>query len=280
MLYKLLTIYQPFNEWSNKANGGKIGNLETLHDGIHNSFGLGHMGIVEVSAFDPVFWFHHCNIDRILAMYQARYPETYVERAPQAKASYTMAKDSEADASTPLAPFHMNAKGDMWTSSTIRKWESFGYTYPELMNSPSNESLTLTINRMYRAQTQGLVNSTMQTPEMFKRNINGTIKADAIDWMAEVNMPTDIQSTYSVRAFIGKPDEDPKKWATDPNYVGQVASLASPRTDSDVIVTANIVLTDKLAEKHAAGELRTLERKDVEAYLKTNFYWKIQKVVC
>ena len=51
ILYKLLTVYQPFNQWSNKANGGKIGNIETLHDGIHNSFGLGHIGIVEVSAF-------------------------------------------------------------------------------------------------------------------------------------------------------------------------------------------------------------------------------------
>lgn len=58
-LYKLLAIYQPFNEWSNKANGGKIGNIETLRDGIHNSFGVGNMGIIDVSAFDPVLWFHH-----------------------------------------------------------------------------------------------------------------------------------------------------------------------------------------------------------------------------
>jgi tyrosinase len=59
MLYKLLTMYQPYNQVSNKANGGTIGNFETLHDGLHNAFGLGHMGIIEVSAFDPVFWFHH-----------------------------------------------------------------------------------------------------------------------------------------------------------------------------------------------------------------------------
>jgi hypothetical protein len=60
-------MYQPFNQVSNKANGGTIGNFETLHDGLHNVFGLGHMGIVEVSAFDPVFWFHHANMDRIIA---------------------------------------------------------------------------------------------------------------------------------------------------------------------------------------------------------------------
>jgi tyrosinase len=59
MLYKLLTTYQPFGQVSNKANNGTIGNFETLHDGLHNAFGLGHMGIIEVSAFDPVFWFHH-----------------------------------------------------------------------------------------------------------------------------------------------------------------------------------------------------------------------------
>jgi tyrosinase len=58
-LYKLLTVYQPFNQWTTKANGGDIGNMETLHDNMHNVFGLGNMGIVEVAAFDPVFWFHH-----------------------------------------------------------------------------------------------------------------------------------------------------------------------------------------------------------------------------
>jgi tyrosinase len=59
MLYKLLTTYQSFNQVSNKASGGTIGNFETLHDGIHSVFGLGHMGIIEVAAFDPIFWLHH-----------------------------------------------------------------------------------------------------------------------------------------------------------------------------------------------------------------------------
>ena len=62
MLYKLLTTYQPFSQVSNKANGGKFGNFETLHDGLQTVFGLGHMGIVEVSAFDPIFWFHHWQV--------------------------------------------------------------------------------------------------------------------------------------------------------------------------------------------------------------------------
>lgn len=277
MLYKLLTIYQPFNQVSNKANGGTIGNFETLHDGLHNSFGLGHMGIVEVSAFDPIFWFHHANMDRIFALYQYRYPDTWVEDAAQAKGTFAVAKGAIEGPASPLAPFHMNALGDMWTSTTSRNWTSFGYTYPELMSSPSNQTLTSTINKLYKPATQGLNNTDTTAPTPGAGNnstTNGTTKA--IDWLCEVKMPTDIQISYSVRAFLGEPDADPKNWPTDPNYVGQLASMSSPRMNSDVIVTGNIVLTERLAQKYHSGELKSLNKDDVAAYLKTNFSWRIQ----
>ncbi|KAJ4324495.1 hypothetical protein N0V94_001235 [Neodidymelliopsis sp. IMI 364377] len=279
MLYKLLTMYQPFNQVSNKANGGTIGNFETLHDGIHNVFGLGHMGIVEVSAFDPVFWFHHANMDRIIALYQYRYPDTWVEDAEQVKGTFTVAKGTIEGPASPLAPFHMNALGDMWTSTTSRNWTSFGYTYPELMSSPSNQSFTSTLNKLYKPTTQGLDNANTTTPAPGNSNnnngtTNGTSKAT--DWLCEVKMPTDIQISYSVRAFLGVPDADPKNWPMDPNYVGQLASMSSPRMNSDVIVTGNIVLTERLAQKHQSGELKSLDKAEVAAYLKANFSWRIQ----
>ncbi|KAF1952565.1 Di-copper centre-containing protein [Byssothecium circinans] len=272
-LYKLLTIHQPWNQWSTKANGGNIGSVETIHDGVHNSFGLGHMGIVEVSSFDPVFWFHHCNMDRIMAIYQSRYPDTWVEDAKQAAGTFTMAEGSIQGPDSVLTPFHMNAKGDMWTSSVSRNWTSFGYTYPELVSNPSNDTLTLTINKLYKPQTQGLNNNnTITTLGIGKENKT----ADATDWLAEVNMPSDIQISYSVRAFLGTPDADPKKWPTDPNYVGQIASLSSPRMDSNTIITGSITLTDKLAAKYKSGELKSLETTEVTNWLKTNFHWRIQ----
>ena len=229
------------------------------------------MGIPEVSAFDPVFWFHHAQMDRIIALYQHRYPDTWVEDATQPKKTFTIAVNSTQGPASPLTPFHMNAKGDMWTSTTSRNWTSFGYTYPELMSNPSNDTLTVTINGLYKPQTQGLNNN--NTVSALGLNNQS---ADATDWLAEVNMPSDIQISYSVRAFLGEPNADPTKWATDPNYVGQIASLSSPRMDSDVIVTANIGLTAKLAEKYAAGELPSLDKDDVAEWLKTNFYWRIQ----
>ena len=45
--------------------------LHSLHNGLHGWFGGGgHMGSVAVSPFDPMFYLHHCNCDRLWAMWQ------------------------------------------------------------------------------------------------------------------------------------------------------------------------------------------------------------------
>lgn len=32
----------------------------------------------EIAGFDPIFWLHHANVDRLFAMWQAVYPESYI----------------------------------------------------------------------------------------------------------------------------------------------------------------------------------------------------------
>jgi tyrosinase len=36
---------------------------------------MGHPGY---AAFDPIFWLHHCNVDRIFALWQVLNPNSYV----------------------------------------------------------------------------------------------------------------------------------------------------------------------------------------------------------
>lgn len=43
--------------------------IETPHDGLH-VWVNGSMGSVAYAAFDPIFWFHHCNVDRQWAIWQ------------------------------------------------------------------------------------------------------------------------------------------------------------------------------------------------------------------
>ncbi|KAF1977325.1 Di-copper centre-containing protein [Bimuria novae-zelandiae CBS 107.79] len=273
-LYKLLTTYQTFNQWSSAAGGSEIGSVEVLHNGMHNMFGMGNMGIVEASAYDPVFWFHHCQMDRLMAIYQYRYPDTWVEADSQWKGTYIWSVGSIQSATSPLKPFHMNALGDMWTSNLVRNWTSFGYTYPELASNPSNTTLTTTINKLYKSQTQGL-DSSNTTDDGYSGAVTNN-SAKATDWNAQVKMPADIQVSYSVRCFLGEPNADPSQWATDPNYIGQVAATSSPRMSSNVTFTANIRLTEKLYMKYQAGELTSLTDEAVSAYLEENFHWRIQ----
>lgn len=216
------------------------------------------------------------NIDRIISLYQYRFPDTWVEKAKQAMGTYTMPKDSMQGPDSPLTPFHMNADGDMWTSTTSRNWRSFGYTYPELVGNPSNETFTATLNKLYKPQAQGIGNYTNSTLPTIPGDKPTNKTTQATDWLCEVNMPSDIKISYSVRAFLGTPNPDPKKWPTDPNYVGQLASMSSSRMNSSVIVTGSIALTEALAQKYQAGELKSLTKDDVAAYLKEHFTWRIQ----
>jgi tyrosinase len=65
-----------FDDFSTQVQG--------LHDGIHGWCG-GDMGVVAASAFDPIFWSHHCMIDRLWYLWQVKHgvdniPPSYLTR--------------------------------------------------------------------------------------------------------------------------------------------------------------------------------------------------------
>jgi tyrosinase len=47
--------------------------LESIHDGVHVWTG-GTMGSIATAAYDPLFWAHHCMIDRLWYLWQLRHP--------------------------------------------------------------------------------------------------------------------------------------------------------------------------------------------------------------
>ena len=58
--------------------------LEGLHDRVHIWVG-GHMSMIPFASFDPIFWAHHANIDRLWARWQLAhspvFPRSYLDRA-------------------------------------------------------------------------------------------------------------------------------------------------------------------------------------------------------
>ena len=143
---RLYNLFATYNNYTTFSNSGWIFNLfgfegtedyssydsiESIHDLIHGVTGDGgHMQIVDISAFDPLFMLHHTMVDRVWAMWQVLNPEAWIEPQPEIMGSYTMQVGQVVDSTTPLNPFH-DASGKLYTSDDARRTEPFGYTYPE-----------------------------------------------------------------------------------------------------------------------------------------------------
>jgi len=61
---------------ANGGLGGKGSAERYSHDSVHDFVG-GDMGLPEYSPNDPIFWLHHCNIDRVWATWEAQNGPVY-----------------------------------------------------------------------------------------------------------------------------------------------------------------------------------------------------------
>ena len=130
-LVKIMTEsdYKDWRKWSNHGpTGTNRDSVEGFHDQYHGNLGgdNGHMSIVPTAAFDPVFWLHHCNVDRLLAIYHAINPSVWwpseIERTdpPSDSQLYPFRKAKTATST------------EWWTSDTSKETTAFGYSYAEL----------------------------------------------------------------------------------------------------------------------------------------------------
>ncbi|KAI9336144.1 hypothetical protein BDR26DRAFT_1009010 [Obelidium mucronatum] len=100
-------------------NAGNYHSLEYIHDQVHGAISGngGHMGYADVAAYDPIFYFHHCNVDRLLALYESTFDLFMDDAKLNVKG---------------LAPFKMDSAGKVWTTQESRETNSMGYSYPEM----------------------------------------------------------------------------------------------------------------------------------------------------
>ncbi|KAK3309791.1 uncharacterized protein B0T15DRAFT_545814 [Chaetomium strumarium] len=123
-----------YNRWDPSANPGDFGSLEDVHNEIHDRTGGdgGHMSSLETSAFDPLFWLHHVNVDRLWAIWQDLNPDSYMSPRPAPSSTFTAPSGESQTQDTPLEPFWDKSATSFWTSAQIRDTRTtFGYAYPE-----------------------------------------------------------------------------------------------------------------------------------------------------
>jgi tyrosinase len=123
------------NRWLQNQQAGDYGSLENIHDNLHGAIGQnGHMGALDVSAFDPVFWLHHTNVDRLWAIWDSLNPTSYVEPGSTERDSFTAKEGTIQDVNTELKPFWDGSGAKFWNSTGVKKTTTFNYAYPETQN--------------------------------------------------------------------------------------------------------------------------------------------------
>lgn len=76
---------------------------QMIHDAVHVAVGGdgGHMSYPDVSAFDPIFFLHHCNVDRLFAIWQALHPNSWIpDDGVDQEGTFTQAPKSKVPASS------------------------------------------------------------------------------------------------------------------------------------------------------------------------------------
>ncbi|KAJ7620093.1 tyrosinase [Roridomyces roridus] len=156
--FNLLSRVHTWPAFSNHTpgDGGSTSNsLEAIHDGIHVDVGgNGQMSDPSVAAFDPIFFLHHCNVDRMLSLWSALNPGVWITPGEATGGTWTIPPDTKVDKNTDLTPF-WNSPTTYWKSSQVTATASGGYSYPEFngldLSNPNQlrTAIAQKVNQLY-----------------------------------------------------------------------------------------------------------------------------------
>jgi tyrosinase len=297
-VYNLLAFEHDYLKMSSEVQGPN--NIENIHGTIHNTIGgVAHMWNLRYSAFDPIFWLHHCNVDRLFAIWENLNSNYSIPSWSNKAQTFTMPSGIPTDADTrkenhlippqlktyiaitALKPFHKSEAGDFWTSNQVRDTtKTFAYTYPILQDLTPTDTLIRRVNEAYSPKKSRDVSHLQPVP----RGTNA-IAAAAVafgsGWQYTLNVEAkqcSLNASASVMVFL-KPT-DPMKEETV--FVGKTSFIqqnVAMGSDSEQATVHSVVpLTPALEAKWQSGELSSMDPEVVKKYLNKNLEWKTTRV--
>jgi len=222
-------------EWNaNLEKGPPVVPLESPHNSVHLAVGgfeaaggdfsplagaNGDMGENDTAGLDPIFFFHHCHVDRMFWLWQKQnghtdeleiideYPGT--NSADSQGATPGIVPNSWLTLETPLNPFK-HEDGSVYTSlDSINIEKQLGYTYAKgsLEEAPAklaavagNSTKTVAITRVNRAPIRGSFVITATAVVDGERHMLG---AEAVLSRWSVQGCANCQTHLEVKAFFG-----------------------------------------------------------------------------
>lgn len=268
LVYRLLSNVQTWanfsstvtNPVSNQIPWEEWLSLEYVHNNLHGFIGgdalyngMGHMQNVPSAAFDPIFYMHHCNIDRLLAIWQTLNSDSW------------FASDASPPSTDPLPPFHHQfASGaiDYFKSDDVRQWLSFGYQY-DVLERKSGES-----DEDYVTRIKVYVETTYQSTGRVLLNDHDNLFKDIKiqdhtydDYLIDVLYDRYALEgdPYTIHFFLGAvPDSEITAGITrffkHPRHVGCVYNFSSPM---DAVAAGGAPRCANCTKQHDDGLLST-----------------------
>lgn len=291
-----------------QMSGNGVDSFESVHDAVHSTSGGesgGHMWYLDYSSFDPIFWLHHTNVDRLVTMHQYM-TDTWVANGVIPRPMAQWNQGEQKNGNTPLKPFTKNTNGDFFTSNDIRQTRALNYVYPETANNNAQEVIAA-INRLYGNGNRMSKRDT-RTGKFQGRNVQSGDYHTVLSIQADKYL---LDGSYVVHCFIGGASNStsnstapyPTNNATapydssnstapytngtseyditdDPNYVGTYAVLGGSKAGAGnssipIITEGCLPLTTALQGKQEAGEIKSLHPDDVEDYLSKNLRYVV-----
>lgn len=299
-LFSEITDYATFSCIAPNGQTNIGNNIELLHGNIHNIVGGdGHMTWPEVSAFDPIFWLHHANVDRLFAMWQVLNPNSYFgpSGALNIFGSFYEPPGSIDSGNSSLAPFHVDNGTRLFTNDDVRPIARFNYAYPDIpdwyLNGTQLANYVRTeINAMYNAPVQQRRRSVALERPISILNAFSNIGLDEIkafgvnnaEFQWKINVVLDryaYRTAFSLHFFMGLPPDDIRMWSAAPNLVGTESQFIAanvsamfPASRPSASSRGEMPLTHTLLAGVNRGLLRDLSPRTVVPVLQDVLTWR------
>jgi len=303
----LSKVYGLFTSTSNYTffasyPAGHESSLEGVHGDIHDDIGgegfwAGHMTIIPMSSYDPVFWLHHANIDRLLALWQAIYPDDYVEPNFNPYGSYYQPVDQVDTINTPLAPFHSSNGSTMWTAATARDTAAFGYIYPEIIDwnisatdlaAQVRQKVNLMYSPLAQQNPQNTSSSRLQRDTNIAHTLSNIDAGTALtlgvsnlerQWFLRLTLAgLALKNSVAVYFFIGETDTtSASMWPQAPNLIGTYKPYTPSEAHRDIREStqqAKVSFSHIVAAAVAKGVLSDIEVVSVLPFIKRHLTWR------
>ncbi len=247
-----------------------------------------------VAAFDPIFWLHHCNVDRQLAIYQLNNGE----------GQWWTGADINNDpkSSDPLYPFHSDTNFSHFTSDMVRDWTKLGYTYDDIVPPADSTSPQVPAEELQKRLTEkyGVLRRVIGKVSS-ERNMEGLDN----DFLINViyNRYALNGRGYVIHFFIGEePDipASPSEYKWSPNHVGSIHTFSASywtrgntngfkcdncnkQQNNHQLSKGQIPVTLQLLQRAVSddekwGAIKHLGKEHIVDYLKGNLYWRVVAV--